>query len=100
MVAQAEVRKVVESVDAVVRHIDAARDAIWESPPQEVLSLGAGNVPRGTGAKNNYLSTLIFAENELRTLTDEILWFGWVTATRHPELDLRTLVAYMDEIAQ
>lgn len=100
MVAQAEVRKVVESVGAVVRHIDAARDAIWESPPKEVLSLGAGHVPRGTGAKNNYLSTLIFAENELRTLTDEVLWFAWVTATRHPELDLRTLIAYMDEIAQ
>jgi len=100
VVAQAEVRTQVESVEAVIAHIDAAREAIWEVPPAEVLALGTGSVPRGTGAKNNYLSTLIFAENELRTLTDEILWFAWATATRNPDADLRTLVLYMDEICQ
>jgi hypothetical protein len=99
-VSKAEVRRTVESVDAVVAHIDAARESIWEMPPQEVLDLGSGKVPRGTGAKNNYLSTLIFAENELRTLTDEVLWFAWLTATRRSDLDLATLVAYMDEIGQ
>ncbi|MDI2098730.1 hypothetical protein [Ruicaihuangia caeni] len=99
-VAQAEIRTEVESVEAAIAIIDAAREAIWEKPPAEVLALGTGHVPRGTGAKNNYLSTLIFAENELRTLTDEILWFAWATATRHPDIDLRTLVTYMDEIAQ
>lgn len=100
MTAQAEIRTRVESVQQAIDAINTARDAIWERPPQEVLDLGQGIVPRGTGAKNNYLSTLIFAENELRTLTDEILWFAWVTATRHPEAELRTLVLYMDEIAQ
>ena len=100
MVAQAEVRVEVGSVQEVIDQINQARDEIWEVPPQEVLDLTRGIVPRGTGAKNNYLSTMIFAENELRTLTDEILWFAWTTATRHPELDLKTLVAYMDEIAQ
>jgi hypothetical protein len=100
VVAQAEIRTEVESVEAVIAHIDAARDAIWENPPAEVLALGTGTVPRGTGAKNNYLSTLIFAENELRTLTDEILWFAWATATRNPDAELRTLVLYMDEMGQ
>lgn len=100
MVAQAEIRTQVESVEQVITAINAARDAIWENPPQEVLDLTGGVVPRGTGAKNNYLSTMIFAENELRTLTDEILWFAWQTATRNPDLHLPTLVLYMDEIAQ
>ncbi|MDR0432479.1 MAG: hypothetical protein LBH48_04095 [Bifidobacteriaceae bacterium] len=100
MKAQAEVRTAVDSVAQAIDVIDQARDAIWERPPQEVLDLGEGIVPRGTGAKNNYLSTLIFAENELRTLTDEILWFAWVTATRNPTADLATLVLYMDEIGQ
>jgi hypothetical protein len=100
VVAQAEIRTKVESVEAVIAYIDAARDVIWEVPPAEVLALGTGTVPRGTGAKNNYLSTLIFAENELRTLTDEILWFAWATATRNPDADLKTLVLYMDEMGQ
>lgn len=100
MVANAEVRTEVESVAAAIEAIDSAREAIWDSPPQEVLNLSKGIVPMGTGAKNNYLSTMIFAENELRTLTDEILWFAWATATRHPDADLRTLVLYMDEMGQ
>jgi hypothetical protein len=100
MAARAEIRTTVASVGEAIGTIDAARDAIWERPPREVLDLGAGIVPRGTGAKNNYLSTLIFAENELRTLTDEILWFAWITATRNPHAHLATLVAYMDEIGQ
>jgi hypothetical protein len=100
VVARAEIRTQVDSVAAAIAHIDGERDAIWEVPPDEVLALCSGKVPRGTGSKGNYLSTLIFAENELRTLTDEVLWFAWVTATRQPELDLKTLVAYLDEICQ
>ena len=99
MVSRAEERKQV-SVEEAISIIDAARDEIWDNPPQDVLNLAKGIVPMGTGAKNNYLSTMIFAENELRTLTDEILWFAWQTATRHPDLDLKTLVLYMDEIVQ
>ncbi|WP_116951940.1 cucumopine synthase-related protein [Jiangella endophytica] len=100
MVSQAEVRTSVASVEATVAQIDAERDRVWETPPAEVLALSRGEVPRGTGAKNNYLSTLIFAENELRTVTDEVLWFAWRTATTKPETDLATLVSYMDEICQ
>lgn len=100
VVAQAEIRREVGTVAEVIAEINRARDAIWEVPPQEVLDLCSGVVPRGTGAKNNYLSTMIFAENELRTLTDEILWFAWVTATRNSDADLATLVSYMDEMGQ
>lgn len=100
MVAHAEVRTEVGSVAEVIAEITAAREAIWEVPPKEVLNLAKGNVPMGTGAKNNYLSTMIFAENELRTLTDEILWFAWATATRNDDAHLPTLVLYMDEMGQ
>jgi hypothetical protein len=100
MVSRAEERTRVESVQDAIATINTARDEIWDNPPQDVLNLSKGIVPMGTGAKNNYLSTMIFAENELRTLTDEILWFAWQTATRNPGLDLKTLVLYMDEICQ
>ena len=100
MVSRAEKRTQVESVEGAIAVINAARDEIWDNPPQDVLNLSKGIVPMGTGAKNNYLSTFIFAENELRTLTDEILWFAWQSATRHPDLDLATLVLYMDEMCQ
>ena len=100
MVSRAEERAQVASVEDVIAQIDKARDEIWDNPPQDVLNLSNGIVPMGTGAKNNYLSTFIFAENELRTLTDEILWFAWQTATRNPDLDLKTLVLYMDEMCQ
>lgn len=100
MVSRAEIRTEVESVQVAIATIDEAREAIWDNPPQDVLNLAKGIVPMGTGAKGNYLSTFIFAENELRTLTDEILWFAWATATRNPDADLRTLVMYMDEMCQ
>jgi hypothetical protein len=100
MVSRAEERTRVISVVEAIKTIDDAREAIWDNPPQEVLNLSKGIVPMGTGAKNNYLATFIFAENELRTLTDEILWFAWQTATRNPDIDLKTLVLYMDEICQ
>lgn len=100
MVSKAEVRTTVTSVADVITTIDGERDLVWEVPPAEVLALSRGEVPRGTGGKNNYLSTLIFAENELRTLTDEVLWFAWLQATTKPETHLPTLVAYLDEMCQ
>jgi hypothetical protein len=100
VVSKAEVRTVAESAEAVISLIDAERDAIWDMPPAEVMAIGRGEIPRGTGSKNNYLSTLIFAENELRTLTDEILWFAWQTASVKEGAELKTLQLYMDEMCQ
>ena len=100
MASQAEIRKVVGSADEVIALLDAEREKIWEMPPDEVLAMGRGEIPRGTGTKNTYLTTLIFAENELRTLTDEILWFAWELAAVKQGADLRTLQLYMDEMCQ
>jgi hypothetical protein len=99
-VSQAEIRTVVKSVQDVIDTLDAERDKIWEMPPEEVLAIGRGEIPRGAGTKNTYLSTLIFAENELRTLTDEILWFAWELAAVKKGADLKTLQLYMDEMCQ
>lgn len=100
MTSQAEIRKTVASVDEVIKLLDAERELIWESPPEEVMALGRGEIPRGTGTKNTYLTTMIFAENELRTLTDEILWFAWELAAVKKGADLKTLQLYMDEMCQ
>ena len=100
MVSKAEIRKTAASVDEVIAKLDAERELIWEAPPEEVMAMGRGEIPRGTGTKNTYLSTLIFAENELRTLTDEILWFAWELAAVKGGADLKTLQLYMDEMCQ
>ncbi|GGM81509.1 hypothetical protein ACFFX1_37225 [Dactylosporangium sucinum] len=100
MPAKAEIRKIATSVEDVIALLDAERDAIWECPPDEVMAMCRGEIPRGTGTKNTYLTTLIFAENELRTFTDEILWFAWELAAVKEGADLRTLQLYMDEMCQ
>jgi hypothetical protein len=100
MASQAEIRTQVESVEAVIAKLDAEREKIWETPPEEVRAMGRGEIPRGTGAKGTYLTTLIFAENELRTLTDETLWFAWQLAAVEGGADLHTLKRYVDELVQ
>jgi hypothetical protein len=98
--SKAEIRTQVESVDAVVEKLNRECDVIWSTPPEEVRAMGKGEIPRGTGAKGTYLPTLIFAENELRTLTDETLWFAWQLAAVEGGADLHTLKRYIDELVQ
>ena len=98
--SQAEIRVEVDSVDAVIAKLEAELDLIWDFPPDEVRDLARGVIPRGTGAKGNYLTTMIFAENELRTLTDETLWFAWQLAAVEGGADLHTLKRYIDELVQ
>lgn len=100
MASQAEIRKTVGSVQEVIDMLDTERELIWDVPPDEVMALGRGEIPRGAGTKNTYLSTLIFAENELRTLTDEILWFAWELAAVKGGAELKTVQLYMDAICQ
>lgn len=100
MASQAEIRIKVDSVEAVIEKLDAETEKIWHTPPQEVRDLGRGVIPRGTGAKGTYLTTLIFAENEIRTLTDETLWFAWQLAAVEDRADLHTLRRYVDELVQ
>ncbi|MBS1888570.1 MAG: hypothetical protein JSU06_15420 [Actinobacteria bacterium] len=100
MPSKAEIRTEVDSVDAVIEKLNRECDVIWTTPPEEVRAMGRGEIPRGTGAKGTYLTTLIFAENELRTLTDETLWFAWQLAAVEGGADLHTLQRYIDELVQ
>jgi hypothetical protein len=61
-------------VQEVTDELVAERERIWLECPQEVRDMGRGIMPRRTGSHGQYLSTLIFAEGEARTLSDEMLW--------------------------
>jgi hypothetical protein len=85
------------SLEEVIAELNEEREAIWLIIPDEVAALGRGEVPRGTGAKGQYLSTLMFAEGEARTLADEMLW-GLLQVADSPTADLATLQAVISEI--
>jgi Cucumopine synthase C-terminal helical bundle domain len=85
------------STDSVVRELESERERIWLKCPQEVKDLGNGIVPRGTGSRGQYLSTLIFAEGEARTLSDEMLW-GLLQVAEKPGVHLPTLQAIVTQI--
>lgn len=59
--------------------------------------MGRGIMPRRTGSHGQYLSTLIFAEGEARTLSDEMLW-GMIEIMRRGQAELGTLQALIAEI--
>jgi hypothetical protein len=85
------------STDDVIKALDAERQRIWLSCPQEVTDMGHGIMPRRTGSHGQYLTTLIFAEGEARTLSDELLW-GILQVIRNGGADLATLKALIAEI--
>jgi hypothetical protein len=85
------------AVDEIIATLDAEREAIWMEAPEEVLAMGRGEIPRRTGSHGQYLSTLIFAEGEARTLSDEMLWGMWRVA-QAGDVDLKTLRALCEEI--
>lgn len=84
-------------VDDVIAELDAERERIWLECPQEVADMGAGRIPRRTGSHGQYLTTLIFAEGEARTLSDELLW-GILELSETEALDLRTLQLLVRQI--
>ena len=85
------------TTDEVIATLEKEREAIWLKAPQEVKDIGNGIVPRGTGSRGQYLSDLIFAEGEARTLADEMLW-GLIQVAEKPGMDLKTLQAVVTEI--
>ena len=85
------------SVDEVIKELDEERERIWLTCPQEVTDMGRGIMPRRTGSHGQYLSTLIFAEGEARTLSDEMLW-GMLQVIGRGEAELGTLQALIAEI--
>lgn len=60
--------------EAVLSELAKAREAIWETMPDEVRRLGAGIQPRGTGSFGQYFTPLMFAEGLIRNAGDELLW--------------------------
>jgi hypothetical protein len=86
------------TVDEVIARFEQEREKIWFEQPAEIADLGKGIVPRGTGARGQYLSTIIFAEGEARTLADEMLWGLIRVAEDNPEADLKTLQLLIKEI--
>jgi hypothetical protein len=85
------------STDQMIARLDALREAIWRTMPEEVAAIGRGEIPRGTGARGQYLSTLMFAEGEARTLADEMFW-GLIEVCRQPGADLHTLKLIISQI--
>jgi hypothetical protein len=85
------------AVDEMIATLEAEREAIWLTIPEEVSALGRGEVPRGTGARGQYLSTLMFAEGEARTLSDEMLW-GLIQVCEIESSDLATLQSIIKQI--
>lgn len=84
-------------VQEVIAALEAEREQIWLTCPQEVQDMGRGIMPRRTGSHGQYLSTLIFAEGEARTLSDEMLW-GMLQVMRRGQAELGTLQALIVEI--
>ena len=84
-------------VAETIRELNAERDRIWLECPEEIRNLGKGVVPRRTGAHGQYFTTLMFAEGEARTLSDELLW-GIIEISQKHDFDLPTMVLVVDQI--
>lgn len=84
-------------VDEVIAELDAERERIWLVLPEDVRDLGNGIIPRLTGPKKQYFTSLLYAEGEARTLADEILW-GFIEVSHDPETDLATLKKLVTQI--
>lgn len=69
------------------------RLAIWERMPQDVYDLSNGVVPGDTNVYGQYVMTALYADSELRTLCDEVLFYLAETA-KQGNVDLRTLITY------
>jgi hypothetical protein len=84
-------------VQTVVDELEAERERIWLSIPEDVNDLGQGIIPRMTGPKKQYFTSLLYADGEARTLADEILW-GLIEIAGKPEADLDTLKLVVTQI--
>lgn len=84
-------------VTDVIAELNTERERIWLDCPQEIVDMGKGIIPRRTGTHGQYLTTLMFAESEARTLSDEYLW-GIIEAAEENQLDLATLQVLTSQI--
>lgn len=84
-------------VHDVIAELDAERERIWLTLPEDVRDLGNGIIPRLTGPKKQYFTSLLYADGEARTLADEVLW-GLIEISRKPDADLDTLKMVVNQI--
>ncbi len=84
-------------VDDVIAELNAERERIWLTLPEDVRDLGNGIIPRLTGPKKQYFTSLLYADGEARTLADEILW-GLIEISRNPDADLDTLKLVVNQV--
>ena len=71
-----------------IKKFEERRLAIWDKMPQDVYNLSQGIVPGDTNVYGQYVTTMLYADSEMRTLGDEILFYLIETA----KADLHTLV--------
>jgi hypothetical protein len=84
-------------VQDVIAELDAERERIWLTLPEDVRDLGNGIIPRMTGPKKQYFTSLLYADGEARTLADEVLW-GLIEISQKPGADLDTLKMVVTQV--
>lgn len=84
-------------VQTVIDELEGERERIWLRIPEDVNDLGQGIIPRMTGPKKQYFTSLLYADGEARTLADEILW-GLIEIAQKPEADLATLKMVVTQV--
>lgn len=84
-------------VHDVIAELDAERERVWLKLPEDIRDLGNGIIPRLTGPKKQYFTSMLYAEGEARTLADEVLW-GLIEISQKPDADLATLKMVVNQI--
>lgn len=80
-----------------IEKFEERRLAIWENMPQDVYDLSNGVVPGDTNVYGQYVLTALYADSEMRTLGDEILFYTIETA-KEGNIELNTLIRYLKNL--
>jgi len=80
-----------------IEKFEEKRLAIWENMPKDVYDLSNGVVPGDTNVYGQYVLTALYADSEMRTLGDEILFYAVETA-KEGNVELNTLVHYLKNL--
>ena len=76
-----------------IKKFEERRLAIWDKMPQDVYNLSQGIVPGDNNVYGQDVTTMLYADSEMRTLGDEIMFYLIETA-KEEDTDLNTLVRY------
>lgn len=76
---------------AAVDKFEEKRLEIWENMPQDVYDLSNGIVPGDTNVYGQYVTTIMYADSEMRTLCDEELFY-FIETARDESSDLKTII--------